>query len=147
MASVRLPSIDGLRITKSDEQKIKAFHELRMEMDRRHVPGTPSEEEERRTVLSQLLDEYLKGPKDYRYSRNPVHYMHAMETGNQRLQRPAFRKTFGLEHLIRNSLFKEHEFDLDRVNKIFCSQWLNDHQVVIGTKCNKVSKTNTVRID
>lgn len=45
------------------------------------------------------------------------------------------------KHLSRNmpTIFKEHEIDLGQVNKVFAAQWVNDSQVVMGTKCNKVS--------
>lgn len=36
------------------------------------------------------------------------------------------------------TIFKEHEIDLGEVNKVFAAQWVNDSQVVMGTKCNKV---------
>ena len=45
-------------------------------------------------------------------------------------------------HFLKNSLqydCREHSIQLGEMNKIFCSQWLNGHQIVFGSKCNKVT--------
>ncbi|KAK0054019.1 DDB1- and CUL4-associated factor 12 [Biomphalaria pfeifferi] len=45
-------------------------------------------------------------------------------------------RDFVSQHL--PSILKEKEMNLGTINKIFASKWLNDSQVVIGTKCNKL---------
>lgn len=39
------------------------------------------------------------------------------------------------------SILKENVYDLSKsgINKIFCTQWLDNKNVILGTKCNKVS--------
>ena len=40
------------------------------------------------------------------------------------------------------SVLRQYEFDIkaSNVNKVFCSQWLDNRRVIMGTKCNKVSE-------
>jgi len=45
---------------------------------------------------------------------------------------------YGTRHLLVNGNFKERVIAIGEMNKIFCSSWLNSHQVVFGTKCNRV---------
>lgn len=45
---------------------------------------------------------------------------------------------YGTRHMLTNGMMKESAISVPQMNKIFCSRWLSDRQVVFGTKCNKV---------
>lgn len=42
-------------------------------------------------------------------------------------------------HILTHDMFKESPISLGNINKVFCSQWVNNRLVVFGTKCNKVN--------
>ncbi|KAJ3318222.1 DDB1- and CUL4-associated factor 12 [Blyttiomyces sp. JEL0837] len=42
------------------------------------------------------------------------------------------------------SVLRESEFNLEGYDKVFTSMWLNDTDVVMGTKCNRIVVLNTV---
>jgi len=111
--------------------------------NRSRSPLNRSAESERvNDVLHQMdwLEEYLKtSAVDPTRSNNVVDYLHATAIGNRRLQNAVFNRDTGMRQMIQRLQFRERVSDLEQINKVFCSQWLNNHEVIIGTKCNTVS--------
>ena len=84
-------------------------------------------------------------------SLNIADYISQRPLGNLRVKQPVAlqpcvkeksfnaQSDFAIKHLLTNGILQEKAIKVENINKVFCSQWLSDKQVILGTKCNKVS--------
>ncbi|CAH0553660.1 unnamed protein product [Brassicogethes aeneus] len=71
-------------------------------------------------------------------SYNFVDYIRNREIGSSFRSSSTVANDYGSRHILNHEMFRETAVPLGNMNKVFCSQWLSERQVVFGTKCNKL---------
>merc|ERR1712013_92717 len=57
------------------------------------------------------------------------------------IQTQRMTSEYATRHMLSNAMLKEYpvmQGNMNKVSKVFCSQWLSHKQVIFGTKCNKL---------
>lgn len=137
MAHTRRIPVYGCRPPCATSCRIEELHmRLRaIRLERSRKPDKPEDfvcyedsddEEESVTTEKQILNT----------SYNFVDFVRGREMGGR--EPKWVGSDYGSRHILTHEMFKEYSVSLSNMNKVFCSQWLSDRQVVFGTKCNKV---------
>lgn len=139
MAHARRIAIDG-----------KLHH---LNSNRQYAPGYNNTNKSKREdlvkkILEDLewLEKCLNGEvstvEPPKISKNFVDLIQGRQLGHQHLQGLNVSEEYGTKLSLNNNLLNERDFKFDTLNKVFCSSWLNDRQILFGTKCNKVNILN-----
>uniref|UniRef100_A0A6A7FTU2 DDB1-and CUL4-associated factor 12-like n=2 Tax=Hirondellea gigas TaxID=1518452 RepID=A0A6A7FTU2_9CRUS len=95
-------------------------------------------------------------------SYNVTDYIVARSLGTSKYMRLSVSDEYGTRHMLTTGMFKEFPISLmpstlrqhrgpsatasarpTVVDKVFCSQWLSNSKIIMGTKCNKIKLYNT----
>lgn len=74
-------------------------------------------------------------------SYNNVDYIRSREYGLREYR--SIKHYYGTRVMITSELFKEQILSFNTINKVLCSQWLSSKDIIISTRCHKVSTIHT----
>lgn len=114
--------------------------------ERRRKPDKPDDFVTYEDTDSDDETEFQKR-QSLRTSHNFVDFVRSRESHLD--ERRSVNRAYASRHILTHDMYKERPILLGNCNKVFCSQWLSNRQVVFGTKCNKlmVYDVNMSRVD
>lgn len=83
----------------------------------------------------------ISNPNMVNTSYNVVDYIRSREYGMREYR--SVKHYNGTRQIITSELFREQSLSLNTLNKVLCSQWLDRENILIGTRCHKVSTMYT----
>lgn len=131
-------------------KKIPIYGEKTIEYDKKAIDSIKKNNLSSRNIS--LRSKQYTYPKDKdetlakRWRNNSFNftdYVSQRELGiSKRVQSSGVCRDELMKRVLSSGQLKEHMISLNDMNKVFCSTWLNERQILFGTKCKKVIKTD-----
>ena len=131
MASVTKIPIYGEKTIQYDKKAINSIHQNNLSSKNIYIP------QNKHTYHKEKDDILAKRWKNTSF--NFIDYISQRQLGiTKRVQHMSVCPNVITNRILSSGQMKENVIHLSEMNKVFCSKWINDSQILFGTKCKKV---------